>query len=92
MYRGLRRIHQAGVSQHDFGEYNVVVRKRKDGSYWPTIVDFDQAREHECVVRGKKTQIYGFPKPEKDVCLELLSAGFEGSLDIWRPGRCLVCS
>ena len=25
MYRGLRRIHQAGVSQHDFGEYNVVV-------------------------------------------------------------------
>ena len=90
VYRGLRRIHQAGIAQGDFGEHNIVVRKRPDGSYWPTIVDFNNAYEHECIVHGKKTQIYGSPIPERDVCTELFSAGCEGSIDIWKPGECLL--
>ncbi|RPD54253.1 hypothetical protein L227DRAFT_355484 [Lentinus tigrinus ALCF2SS1-6] len=86
VYRGLRRIHQAGVHHGDVLEANLVVRRRKDGSYWPMIVDFDRARKHECEVKGKKTQIYGpCPEPGEDVCFELYAIGGEEGLDIWRP-------
>lgn len=90
MYRALRRIHQAGVEHGDFDEHNVVVRQRKDGSYSPIIVDFNRALAHECVIDGKKTQIYGFrPEPEYDVCMELNVAGTSDALDIWKPRKSL---
>ncbi|RDX44567.1 hypothetical protein OH76DRAFT_1408981 [Lentinus brumalis] len=87
VFRGLRRIHQAGVQHGDIREANVVVRRRRDGSYWPTIVDFDNSHthEHECV-NNRNIKIYGsHPRPQIDLCYELTFAGGPDFTDLWRP-------
>ncbi|TBU59757.1 hypothetical protein BD310DRAFT_924127 [Dichomitus squalens] len=57
MMNSLLAIHRAGILHGDFREENIVVREVQKGKlegaeYFPVIVDFGEAMEHTCALRG----------------------------------------
>ncbi|RDX41881.1 hypothetical protein OH76DRAFT_176311 [Lentinus brumalis] len=82
---GLHHLHKAGIVHRDFTERNVVIQKTDSGKYWLTIVDFGEAREHDCPCKDWKVELYA-PKPVTGTfgCAEMWNACAQ-DVDIWRP-------
>ena len=74
-------IHQAGVYQGDFDDDNVLVSDNGE----VCIVDFDQAREHDCRCVMKVTVFDYAPSKYHFGCNELYDA--VQLLDLWTPGK-----
>ncbi|KAI0705623.1 hypothetical protein C8Q76DRAFT_574568, partial [Earliella scabrosa] len=78
-------IHKAGIQHNNFSECNIVIMKQEeDGEYWPTIVDFGNAEEHQCGYTGTEIPIYCQMPPMDDFgCFELWNACRDAN--VWKP-------
>ncbi|TBU41393.1 hypothetical protein BD309DRAFT_273129 [Dichomitus squalens] len=97
---GLLAIHRAGILHGDFREENIVVREVQKGKlegaeYFPVIVDFGEAMEHTCALRGDYEIKTNCPAPGSTSgllqCLEIHDACGEArfyypyaSVELWR--------
>ncbi len=82
------RIHQAGVKHGAFEDSNIIVTKR-NGSYVPTILNFDPWHD-ECrwtyTIDGVYKDIPPQPEHKERVCSELLEVW--NKAELWNP--CMV--